>query len=322
MKKTVIMLLTLLMMNLFTTTAFTELPLRVVVNNVKVDFPDAQPHLDSNGRVQVPVRFVTEALGANVSWNEASQVVTITRNNTTVTMKIGENIITVNGHRRTLDTKAVLISRRTFVPVRFVSEAFGAKVTWDTQIRTAYINIDPNAEVKEPTDEGETKYYSGIAFNPKTDIAKDGRMKLPKAQEFMLKLLDQITFYKKDGKYYVKCTYPELPDGFKYSHKITVVNNDSEFFSLLTGAYLKEQDIPRTGSYQRHIPVLKNLKDLNGITVMVAVDMAKGFGEYGDKNEGYITLSYREPNKVNVNWNIFPDGTEELAYDVKKLFKW
>jgi hypothetical protein len=45
-----------------------DLPLRVVVNGEKVNFPDAQPFIDSNSRTQVPVRFVSQALGASVNW--------------------------------------------------------------------------------------------------------------------------------------------------------------------------------------------------------------------------------------------------------------
>ena len=37
-----------------------DIPLRVVVNGQKINFPDAQPFIDTNGRTQVPVRFVSE----------------------------------------------------------------------------------------------------------------------------------------------------------------------------------------------------------------------------------------------------------------------
>lgn len=39
---------------------------------------DAVPYIE-NGRTLVPVRFVSEALGATVKWNEKTRVVTITK---------------------------------------------------------------------------------------------------------------------------------------------------------------------------------------------------------------------------------------------------
>ncbi|HQD29946.1 stalk domain-containing protein, partial [Acetivibrio saccincola] len=50
---------TILTVNIFAA----KIPLRVVVNGNRINFPDAQPFIDENGRTQVPVRFVSEALG-------------------------------------------------------------------------------------------------------------------------------------------------------------------------------------------------------------------------------------------------------------------
>jgi len=52
--------------------------IRVVVNGTKINFPDAEPFIDENSRTQVPIRFVGEALGADVSWDGNTKKVTIT----------------------------------------------------------------------------------------------------------------------------------------------------------------------------------------------------------------------------------------------------
>lgn len=124
-------------------------PVRVVVNGSRISFPDAQPYLDDNNRVQVPVRFVSEALDGTVTWDGADKTVTIKRGTDVVTIKIGEKKIRVNGAEKTLDTEAVLNQDRTFVPVRFVSEALGAAVSWDESNYTAYIDIPLSAELVE-----------------------------------------------------------------------------------------------------------------------------------------------------------------------------
>ena len=106
-----------------------EIPLRVVVNGEKVNFPDAQPFIDENGRTQVPVRFVSEALGAKVDWDGAAKKVTVTLNSRKVVLTIGLKTYEINNQTYQMDTVALLKESRTFVPIRFVSEALGATVT-------------------------------------------------------------------------------------------------------------------------------------------------------------------------------------------------
>lgn len=106
----------------------------VRVNGEIVDFPDGQPYVDENNRTMIPVRFVTEALGAKVGWEGSTQTVTITKDNTTVTIRIGspEMAVTANGKATTvqMDTAATIKDGRTYVPIRFVAEALGAKVDY------------------------------------------------------------------------------------------------------------------------------------------------------------------------------------------------
>ncbi|MFZ5595562.1 MAG: copper amine oxidase N-terminal domain-containing protein [Bacillota bacterium] len=102
----------------------------VMVNGEAIYFPDAKPYVNSDGRAMVPVRFVAEELGADVGWNNATQTVSIIKGNTSISLTVGRRGATVNGKEIVLDTAAVLEKDRTLVPVRFISEAFGAEVKW------------------------------------------------------------------------------------------------------------------------------------------------------------------------------------------------
>lgn len=51
---------------------------KVTINLNQVDFPDGKPYIDSNGRVLVPIRFVSEALNAKVAWDKQLYTVVIT----------------------------------------------------------------------------------------------------------------------------------------------------------------------------------------------------------------------------------------------------
>ncbi|MCL2461751.1 MAG: copper amine oxidase N-terminal domain-containing protein, partial [Defluviitaleaceae bacterium] len=109
---------------------------------------DTPPFIDENGRVMVPVRFVSEALGAKVDWDEDTQTATVTSaSSRVISVKIGSRtlIITDNDASSTveMDTAAVIANERTFVPLRYIAEALGLTVGWDAAARTAVLVSGP-----------------------------------------------------------------------------------------------------------------------------------------------------------------------------------
>ena len=152
MKKIVLFItVSVIMLMAFTTTSFAQLPLRVVVNGNRVNFPDAEPFIDDNGRTQVPVRFVSEALGAEVGWEGSTKTVTISQGDKEIKIVIGKKDYTINGEKSLMDTEALLKEDRTFVPIRFVSEGLGARVDWDPAVRTVYIDTREKGDIKDDT---------------------------------------------------------------------------------------------------------------------------------------------------------------------------
>lgn len=100
----------------------------MVVNNQVVAMEDAAPYV-ANDRTYVPFRALGEALGADVVWDNDARTVTYTLGDNTIVMTIGEKTYTVNGEEKTMDVAPVITGDRTYVPVRFVGEALGFKVT-------------------------------------------------------------------------------------------------------------------------------------------------------------------------------------------------
>ncbi|MHB8986189.1 MAG: stalk domain-containing protein, partial [Eubacteriales bacterium] len=104
---------------------------KVYVNSGPVSFPDQQPFIDVYfGRTYVPLRFVSEALGAKVDWEENSQKVTISKGEKIISLQIGSKEAVSNGEELFLDTVPLLVEGRTMVPLRFISEALGVEVNW------------------------------------------------------------------------------------------------------------------------------------------------------------------------------------------------
>jgi len=114
-----------------------------LADNTPVQVMDVMPVIQ-DGRTLVPVRFVAYALGAEVDWTSQTEdrplTVYITMNGETLSFGIGE--MTPELAALGMDVPAQLMNGRTMVPLRFVSEFFGAIVTWDAETRT--VEIIPN----------------------------------------------------------------------------------------------------------------------------------------------------------------------------------
>lgn len=103
----------------------------------------------ANGRVMVPMRAIFENLGAEVFWDDVSNIVTASKNDNTVVFKIGDNYAFINKVKKEMDTPAIIINGRTMVPIRFVSEALGIPVYWDEQEQKVSIGEGAEEAVKE-----------------------------------------------------------------------------------------------------------------------------------------------------------------------------
>lgn len=100
------------------------------------------PPVMVQGRVMLPLRAIFEALDARVYWNQKSQTVTGIKGDTTIVLKIKSKVATINDQTVTLDVPAQTLRGRTMVPVRFVSEALGQDVGWNSKDQIVSIKSD------------------------------------------------------------------------------------------------------------------------------------------------------------------------------------
>lgn len=145
----------LLLFTLIFSTAYAD-DISVYLDNEAVIFD--QPPIIKEDRTLVPVRAIFEALGAEVEWIEAQRKIVAKRGNHTIVMKIDSRVMTVNNVMHVLDVAPVIVSDRTLVPVRAISEAFGIKTDWNEAQRTVILwtrdtgyTIDPSSKTVIPT---------------------------------------------------------------------------------------------------------------------------------------------------------------------------
>lgn len=102
--------------------------IKVYVKGKKPQF-DVPPVI-KDGRTLVPVRAITEALGAQVTYDPQARQAVIVKDDVTVVLTLGERVAMVNGTPVSLGVPAETANSRILVPLRFLSEIFDKKVDW------------------------------------------------------------------------------------------------------------------------------------------------------------------------------------------------
>lgn len=110
----------------------------VMLDGKIIVFDEAQPALVNN-RTMVPMRKIFEALDATVTWDNNTQTAKAQKGDMEVVITIGSNVMYSNGIPAEIDSPALLMRNRTYVPVRFISNALGVKVDWDNTKKIVYL---------------------------------------------------------------------------------------------------------------------------------------------------------------------------------------
>lgn len=119
----------------------------IQINGKFIAMTAAKP-LKKDGSVYVPLRGIFERLNATVHWEASTRSITIINQTSTVKLMIGSREAIVNGKILIMEQAPYIVDGTTYVPLRFISEAIGAKVGWDHDLQTASIEI----ELGEPED--------------------------------------------------------------------------------------------------------------------------------------------------------------------------
>lgn len=114
----------------------------ITIDGVPVQFTESSgsPFIDENDRTLVPLRVTMETYGCEVFWDNENRNGVVYKDGVTVVCPIGENRFIVNGESISIDTAAVIVDSRTYLPIRAVLEAMGASVGWDGSTYTGIIS--------------------------------------------------------------------------------------------------------------------------------------------------------------------------------------
>lgn len=117
-----------------TSTVAAAQDIRLILDGQTLD-SDVAPYITSNNVTMVPLRVIGSGLGASVDWQQATETVIITGNDTQLMMSRGDRSALVNGSPVALDSAVDTRSGRVMVPLRFIGESLGLQVDWNASTR-------------------------------------------------------------------------------------------------------------------------------------------------------------------------------------------
>ena len=119
---------------------------------------DAKPFI-KNDRTLVPLRFIVEAIGGEVNWDNDNRLVTVNSKGKTIELPIDSKTIKIDGKDVNIDQAAIIKGDRTFVPIRFIAENLDMIVNYINDTREIEISsfedkkLENNADLTQALDE-------------------------------------------------------------------------------------------------------------------------------------------------------------------------
>ncbi len=245
----------------------------IVINGTGVAVE--KPYVVGDGVTLVPLRVITEAFGATVEWINETRTVNLTYPDVNIVLQIGNPVAEVNGQAaKLLSPPELTPAGFTMVPLRFISENFGAKVTYDSE--TGRITV-----VKENSQKGNTiqgaidsemigdSYYGWCMKNP-TNMIMDDRT------------FDGLyTSFSYDDENYIVVYVDLLTEDFDF---------DADFASeksMVQGYTLVKADKKTTGDGQKymHIQAKDKVEFLETRKIVNDKYIYTVYGYYQNENE-------------------------------------
>lgn len=229
MKRTVSILLMVVIMTMCVSVS-AQSEVKVTLDGNEIFFPDVKPFIDERDRVLVPIRFVSEALGSVVDWENETRTAVIKQDDDEIRYTVYQPMAYLNGEMMVMDTYGILKDCRTMFPIRFISELLGCTANWDGKTSTVVITSpkdavdfpEPRISVNYPESNSD-KRLLWIDVDNYRDFERSGDY------EFKIEFLDPVQFntYEQDEgaingwQKYSRCNFVSASNSYKTIYSIT-----------------------------------------------------------------------------------------------------
>lgn len=238
--------------------------------DVITDVPGILYTLDGQSRTLVPVRFITEELGAEVSWEQETETAVIQYQDKNIRLTIDSSTAMINGEEVSLPSgvPAKLMSYnnlwRTMVPIRFISESFDLDIDWVEDTKTVTIS---NQEQK----------VSGIDFKYKK-----------KFPEIRLK----TTGYVDVNSYVVGGNASGIDSQMIFSIPNTTLSLDDFEESIFLTKDNGTIDYDISLFDVKNLIISEQSGDIKGVNVQLNLNKNKGFNTFYDNGTNELVIQF------------------------------
>ncbi|OEH86031.1 hypothetical protein BHU72_14860 [Desulfuribacillus stibiiarsenatis] len=270
--------------------------INITLNGVLMDFPQPKPYIGDEGRVLVPVRFISETMGAEVNWDAEAKEVSITYEGNTVvfTPYSWATHVIKNGEKIEIGTRASNRFGRVYVPLRFVSEMLEADVEWESSTKTVHISkesLNVN-QLTLPENRGLTMNTPTTDFQPTkpgvlppSALPKEYPKDWDERQKAVGKVQEEHYYYAdrvlekiklKDDTLIVY--FPELSNGYYYRASYLLIKKDDSKENV----FIFNEDPGWEGAVvidKDGIVKIKNVSNYKTVSLWLAVSQEKD-GKY------------------------------------------
>ena len=289
MKKKFLFLLSFLL--LFTgVSARSEKKMTLVINNMVFE----RDFIVKNDRIHIPLRLVSENLGADVNWKGDTKEVEIINKGKKIIFYVDSNEYRIDDILYTIDSSTFILKDTAYVPARALANAMDAKLEWNE--KEFYCAID-NGYEKDPTrDLDPAKDGKDLALIDKLrkvtdlgDYLKDGVIRVEEVEDgkvyelflkdyekknlsmrFVFDKNNNLTFYKFD--YFPNEKYPFLEkhlseeESKKVAREFMDIVGDKKRFLKENELNANQQVTPEAGTYNFYTK-----------SSLIAIDASGGF---------------------------------------------
>ena len=109
-----------------------------MVADGKVIALDSPPIIE-NDRTLVPLRAVSETLGAIVEWDPIKRIAIVDSEEGHMEFMVDTFTVSINSICKENDVKSIIINNRTMVPIRIIAETLNCDVEWNHYNKTITI---------------------------------------------------------------------------------------------------------------------------------------------------------------------------------------
>lgn len=283
--------------------AYAATTIKMVIDGVSVTSDPAPVIID--GRTLVPIRLISEKLGAFVEWKEETRTVSVVKGNRSALLWVDNHLVkeqTDMTDYTICDISPRIINSRTFVPLRLVGNALGVKVEWVDQTRTVRVDsgspaiVNPFFDVTIPT------LKSGQTITGSVNLQAASGTALPSgAAEVRFLLLDPAS-----GKGPVVARGQNLTDAYAWLPDPAVKGPRA----LAAAYYDKDGRFLAGGA----VPIVMDIKPqatLTGLSVGQTVQSKVSLGADLNCTANYVKfeITNSDTGKVTLTDEVDPQGT-------------